>query len=231
MPLSSFKAVFFDVGGTLIRPYPSVGEIYVKYARNFGFIGDAKDIDRQFGIEWRKRGGLESLGNQSGEFIEKQFWHDIVFDVFKPFGGVKDFEAYFKTIYEAFKFANNWKVFDDVLESRILQKLKDRGVILGVLSNWDSRLVSILENIGLSQYFDFILASASIGSAKPDSKIFYEGLRLSGIEANQACHIGDEVETDILGAQNLGIQPILIDRKSRFREEKVYRVSSFCNLI
>ena len=39
MPLSSFKAVFFDVGGTLIRVHPSVGDIYAKHARDFGFLG------------------------------------------------------------------------------------------------------------------------------------------------------------------------------------------------
>jgi putative hydrolase of the HAD superfamily len=231
MDLYSFKAVFFDVGGTLINPYPSVGDIYVKHARNFGFKGDVKDIDQQFGIEWKNTGGLESLGNQSGEAVEKKFWHDIVFDVFKPFGGVEDFETYFETIYEAFKSADNWKVFDDVLESGVLQKLKDRGITLGVLSNWDSRLTPILENVGLAQYFDFILASASVGSAKPDSKIFQEGLRLSGVQPNQVCHIGDEVKTDVTGARSLGIHPVLIDRKSRFPDEKVHKISSFCELV
>jgi putative hydrolase of the HAD superfamily len=231
MDLFSFKAVFFDVGGTLIRPYPSVGDIYVKHARDFGFKGSSDDIDHQFGIEWKNTGGLESLGNKSGEVVEKMFWHDIVFDVFKAYGGIEDFETYFETIYEAFKSADNWKVFDDVLESGILQKLKDKGIIIGVLSNWDSRLSSILVNVGLAQYFDFILASASVGSAKPNSKIFLEGLRLSGVQAKETCHIGDEVKTDVVGAQKNGIFPVLIDRKSRFQEESIYKISSFCELI
>lgn len=102
---------------------------------------------------------------------------------------------------------------------------------MGVISNWDSRLISTLENIGLGHYFDFILPSAVVGSAKPDKKIFEEALRLSGVAPHETCHIGDEVQTDIVGAKQAGIHPILLDRDNRFENEEVTKITSFMDLI
>ena len=102
---------------------------------------------------------------------------------------------------------------------------------MGVISNWDSRLISTLENIGLGRYFDFILPSAVVGSAKPDKKIFEEALRLSGVKPHEACHIGDEIRTDVAGAQSVGIHPILLDRDNRFDTTEVTKITSFLELI
>ena len=74
MPLSSFKAVFFDVGGTLIRVHPSVGDVYAKHARAFGFSGTADQLNKGFRSQWKKMGGIESLGNKSGAEVEEKFW-------------------------------------------------------------------------------------------------------------------------------------------------------------
>ncbi len=214
MPLTKYQAVFFDVGGTLLKVHPSVGDVYARHARDFGFDGEAETLEAQFRVAWKESGGLESLGGQSGEAAEKKFWYDLVWSVFESYK-LTDFDAYFARIYEAFRSAENWRVFDDVLDSGLLEKLKQRGVVLGVVSNWDSRLTSILENVGLAHYFDFILASAEVGSAKPDPGIFQAALSQSGIPASAACHIGDEIPTDVVGARSQGIDPILIDRAGR----------------
>jgi putative hydrolase of the HAD superfamily len=149
--------------------------------------------------------------------------------VFKPLGGLDRFEEYFDLIFEEFRDKSNWRVYEDVIESEILEKLKKRGVVLGVISNWDSRLVSTLENIGLARYFDFILPSAVVGSAKPDKKIFEEALRRSGVAPHEACHIGDEMRTDVAGAEGVGIHPILLDRDNRF--DKADKITSFMELV
>ena len=174
-------------------------------------------------------GGIESLGNQSGPKVERDFWYKLVYEVFRPLGGLERFEEYFDLIFEVFKEKSNWRIYEDVTDSKILETLKKRGVVLGIISNWDSRLIPTLENIGLASYFDFILPSALIGSAKPDKKIFEEALRLSGVAPHQACHIGDEIKTDVVGAEGVGIHPILLDRDSRF--EKAEKVTSFMELV
>ncbi|MZG29247.1 MAG: HAD-IA family hydrolase [Nitrospinae bacterium] len=229
MPLFSFKAVFFDVGGTLIRVHPSVGDVYARHARPFGYSGSAQVLNEGFRRQWNKMGGIESLGNQTGAEAEKNFWRTLVYEVFQPLGGVERFDEYFDLIFEAFREKSNWRVYEDVIESNILETLKKKGVMLGIISNWDSRLNSTLENIGLAQYFDFILPSAVVGSAKPDKKIFKEALRICGVEPHEACHIGDEIRTDVAGAESVGIHPILLDRDNRFEKED--KVTSFMELV
>ena len=229
--LSQYKAVFFDVGGTLLRVEPSVGEVYAIHARRFGFMGSADELDSQFRKEWTKSGGIESLGKTSGKQAERKFWRDLVFQVFEPFGGLNDFEHYFEIVYEAFSRKDHWHVFDDVVSSGIFEKLKKSGVTLGVVSNWDSRLHTILKSTNLAGYFDFILASAEVGSAKPDKTIFVEALRRSGVNSKEVCHIGDEPYADIQGANNAGIDAILIDRKKKYKKNDLTAVSSFLELL
>jgi len=228
--LSSYQAVFFDVGGVLLRPNPSVGHIYAQYARPFGYEGNAEDLDIEFRRQWDAMGGIESLGAQSGQSAERQFWRQLVHNVFDPQGGLNNFDRYFATVFDAFKKKECWTIFEDVVQSNILPDLKSAGVTLGVISNWDSRLPATLQNMGLAQYFDFILPSAMIGSAKPDGKIFQEALRLANVDSDDACHIGDEIRTDVEGARNAGIDSILIDRKDRFSEGYDRKVKSFMDL-
>lgn len=229
--LKKYKAVFFDVGGTLLRVHPSVGEVYAELARDYGFSGSPEEVDRQFRMQWKKTGGIESLGRQSGMAIERKFWRDLVFEVFEHFGGLQDFESYFEQVYEAFRSKDRWRVYEDVLDSGILQTLKRRGVVLGVISNWDSRLPDTLEAMGLARHFDFILASTVVGSAKPDQKIFDEALKLSGVDGKEACHIGDEPLADIQGARQAGVDAILIDRTRRHEEFSYPKINSFLELV
>ena len=229
--LSKYKAVFFDVGGTLLRVEPSVGEVYATYARPFGFKGSGKELNRLFHKEWINSGGIESLGKKSGEQAERDFWKSLVFQVFEHSGGLENFEHYFEIIYEAFARKDHWHVFDDVIDSGILEKLKNSSITLGVVSNWDSRLHTILKGTGLAEYFDFILASAEVGSAKPDKKIFIEAIRRSGVKPAEVCHIGDDLLADIRGANSVGIEAILIDRNSKHEKNSLATISSFQELL
>ena len=229
--LSKYKAVFFDVGGTLLRVEPSVGEVYATYARPFGFQGSAEELNQLFQKQWTNSGGIESLGEKSGEQVERNFWKRLVFQVFEHSGGLENFENFFEIIYEAFVKKDHWHVFDDVVDSNLLRKLKQSGVTLGVVSNWDSRLHKILESTDLAGYFDFILASSEVGSAKPDKRIFLEAIRRSGVSSKEVCHIGDDIRADIQGANSVGIEAILIDRNKRYKKDSFAIVSSFQELL
>ena len=218
MNLENYEAVFFDVGGTLLTVHPSVGEVYARQARDFGFTGSADELDQHFRQAWKDLGGMESLGQQSGLEVERGFWRDVVsrtFNAIPDQGGMKDFDACFERIYQAFRSKDAWRLYDDVIESNILETLKRRGVVVGVVSNWDSRLQEILDNLEIGTHFDFVLASTVVGSAKPDALIFEQALERSGVPAEKACHIGDEPATDIAGARRMGIDAVLIDRKGR----------------
>ena len=108
--------------------------------------------------------------------------------------------------------ANAATLYDDVIP--ILQCLRNDGFKLAIVSNWGVPLDPLTERLGIAKYFDVIVAShdARVRSIKPDSHIFNYTLAALEISAAEAVHVGDTYEADIVGAQNAGIRPILIDR-------------------
>ncbi len=105
----------------------------------------------------------------------------------------------------------------------MLAAIKKKGKKLGIISNWDSRLFKLCEGLEFGKYFDFVLASAVFGAAKPSPRIFEEALKKAGVLPHEAVHIGDSLEDDIHGAKRIGIEAVLIDRsvsgKPRDREK------------
>ncbi len=100
--------------------------------------------------------------------------------------------------------------FDDVLPAMDL--LKQQGLTLGLISNMNARADSLVEDMGLTPYLDFAVTSGEVGVEKPHAPIFEEALRRSGSAAGETIHVGDQLTSDVEGAVNAGIGPILIDR-------------------
>ncbi len=205
-----YKAVFFDAGGTLLHPYPSVGEIYCEVAGRYGCRTDAAKLDQLFRAAWLKRDGLSNLASHSNEKVEKTWWYSLVQDVFSQVGGVRSFEDFFEELYELFGRPEVWRLYPGV--KPLLASLKQAGIKLGVISNWDSRLFQLCEGFGIAPYFDFILASAVFGAAKPSPRIFEEAVRRAGIDPAEGLHIGDSLEDDVHGARRAGLDAVLINR-------------------
>ena len=65
---------------------------------------------------------------------------------------------------------------------------------------------------GQMPYIDFVVTAKEIGSNKPEPYIFLAALKRAGVSASEAIYIGDQYETDVVGAKGAGIKPILIDR-------------------
>ena len=227
--LSKFDVVFFDAGGTLLHPYPSVGEIYEKYCRKHGGDSSAADLEARFRKAWIHKDGLGTLRAHANEKVEKQWWRELVEEVFSHEKGIRNFEAFFDELYDIFALPEYWRLYPQTLD--VLKELKKRGKKMGIVSNWDSRLFKICEGLGLDQYFDFIIASAVFGASKPSPKIFEEALKRSGAKPQQAVHIGDSLEDDIHGAGNVGIHAILIERHKDHREKAVTDVPVIHSLL
>jgi putative hydrolase of the HAD superfamily len=208
--LQDFKAIFFDAGGTLFHPYPSVGEIYVEVARRYGCHAQPAEIEKIFRSVWRHKDEAASLVSHSSEKIEKQWWYHLVFEVFSHVGGVPDFDRFFDELYHIFAAPAVWRVYPGTEE--ILERLSKDHKRLAIVSNWDSRLFGLVSGLGLDRYFEFVLASAVVGFSKPSPKIFEEALRKMNVLPQEAVHIGDSLEDDIKGAANAGIRAVLIDR-------------------
>ena len=81
--------------------------------------------------------------------------------------------------------------------------LRERGVRLVVVSNWDVSLHEQLTETGLAPLLDGAVASAEIGAAKPDPRSSSARSR-SRARAGRALHVGDDVGADVGGAPRPG---------------------------
>ena len=101
-------------------------------------------------------------------------------------------------------------VYPDVQPA--LADLRDRGLALVAVSNWDCSLPRVLERCGIDGQLDGTVTSAGAGARKPDPAIFAAALELAGCEPAEALHVGDTPEEDVAGARAAGIRALLIDR-------------------
>jgi putative hydrolase of the HAD superfamily len=91
-----------------------------------------------------------------------------------------------------------------------LTALRELGIRLVVVSNWDWSLHERLSETGLTPLLDGAISSAEAGVAKPDPAIFAKALELAG--TTDAWHVGDTPEADLEGARAAGLRGILINR-------------------
>jgi len=93
-----------------------------------------------------------------------------------------------------------------------LAAMRERGMRIVCVSNWDYELGAVLERIGLAPALDGVVTSAATGARKPDPAIFAAGLAVAGCDAAEAIHVGDSDE-DVEGARAAGIEVLRIDRE------------------
>jgi putative hydrolase of the HAD superfamily len=193
------RALFFDVGGTLLRPWPSVGAIYASLANRHGMTATAENLQRAFRESWAalKRPGLT--------VSRKDWWRELVF---RTLG--QENQACFEELFEIFARADAWQVFPDVEDT--LREARSRGLRVGIISNWDERLRPLLDEIGLALYFDSMTISCEIGVEKPDPRIFQAALHAAGVPVKQTVHVGDSDTVDVRGAEAVGMTAVLLNR-------------------
>lgn len=194
----NLHAITFDVGGTLIEPWPSVGHVYAAVAGEHGMPGlSPEDLNQRFLCAWV---------SQDGRAESREDWAAIVRSTFEGVGPFEDPDALFESLYARFAEPASWHVFHDVFPT--LTALRERGFRLGVLSNWDDRLRPLLERLGLTAFFDVIVISCEVGHRKPAPEIFLRAARALNLEPNQILHVGDSPELDVQGATRAGLQAI-----------------------
>jgi putative hydrolase of the HAD superfamily len=196
------RAVTFDVGGTLIDPWPSVGHIYAQVAAENGFADpDPELLNRQFTAAWRAKGHFD---------YSRSSWSALVWQAFhgqtKPVREI----SFFAKLYERFTEPDVWRIHDDVRPS--LDALLAKGIRLAAISNWDERLRPLLQSLGLDSYFECIVISSEVGSHKPARVIFEHAVLKLGCAAEAMLHVGDSMREDVEGGRAAGFQTVLLSR-------------------
>lgn len=217
-----FRAVLFDAAGTLFTTRGSVGEIYGSIAREFGSDATAEMIQAAFARHFRGAGPV-SVRDQ------KAWWKDIVHRVFSEAGMVENFDRFFDQVYERFRDSQGWVLFPETLE--VLSELKNRGIKLGVISNFDDRAYSVMRSLGILAFFDAVTLSSETGYCKPDTEIFQAAVRALGVPASEILLVGDSLRDDIEVGQRAGMTAVLIDRAGRQASANHPRISSLKDVL
>lgn len=210
---STPRAVLLDAAGTLIDVAGPLGDTYSGLAREFGGDLDPETLTTGFRIAFADTPPMAFPGRTGADLdrAERDWWRAVVERVTRAAGGVPEFDAYFDRLYAHYASAPAWRVYPEV--SGVLAALRDRGLALAVVSNFDSRLTPLLDALGLAAYFDAVVCSGQAGAAKPDRAIFTRALATLGVEASEALHVGDNPEADYDGARAAGIEALLVDRR------------------
>ena len=223
--LPPLRAIFFDAAGTLFHLPKGVGYHYAIAGRDVGLNLDAKAVDRAFAAAWKQMPRRETT-RAPREDDDKGWWRDLVdrvMDQVAPNTHELDRDAFFEAAYGHFAEAGVWELFPDVLEA--LEALSPRYK-LGVISNFDGRLRMILEQLGISKFFNPIVISSEVGADKPDPFIFERACQLAGVAANESLHIGDDRAGDWEGAAAAGLRVVKLDRPQNSLRELVAACAS-----
>jgi putative hydrolase of the HAD superfamily len=103
--------------------------------------------------------------------------------------------------------------------------------MLAVISNFDSRLVPILDGLGAGAWFGDIFVSSRVGYAKPHRQIFRAALARHGLPPEHALHVGDSETNDLRGAQNAGLNALLVDRSLQANGPVEDRIASLQEIV
>lgn len=212
----AIRAVFFDAGFTLLAPHPSVTEIVYEVCAARGTPVDAACLrEHQPGAEAVLRRTVKANPyTWSDERAIAAIWVAYFTEMLRPCLADADEDALAACARECqrvFDEAGSYALYPDVLP--VLRTLKERGLTLGVISDWGIGLGLILRHHDLIQYFDFAAVSAAVRLAKPDPALFEMALRRADAIPDYALHIGDSYVLDVLGARAAGITPVLLDRR------------------
>jgi len=114
-----------------------------------------------------------------------------------------------------------------------LEYLKSRDYQLHIITNGFNEVQGRkLENSKLDSYFTEVITSEDAGANKPHAQIFEFALNQTGAKSNECIMIGDDLNTDIKGARNMGMDSIYFNpKKANHKEETTYEIENLKELM
>jgi len=219
--INRLRLVTFDVTGTLLNFRVPPAEKYAEIGAKFGVIADPNVISANFRRQWRCISSTHPNFGQKTGLGWKKWWKLLVSKTFQesvkcntPSDSILDTIG--DHLIELYKTSECWETVEGAKE--LLEHLNTVGIPLGIISNYDERLETILKAMELHRYFHFIITSYCAGFEKPDSRIFQIALCQFGnrsVKPNEALHIGDTPDVDYQGAVNAGWNAALVHQNAK----------------
>lgn len=220
----SIKAVFFDFGDTLATLSPPKEELFVQAARSIGLELDAEEVRRAYHIvDFGNKYSSVKINSQEGR---DAFYKDYNRYLCNALGISSCFERLHPFLVYHFEAMKQWQIIKGI--NHVLEKLRCMNIRLAVVANWNRNLAMLMNELGLSKFFDSIISSEEAGVEKPSPEILYYALNQLNLykERSNVIYIGNEYETDVICARSAGVVPVLIDRNNFYLHADCIRFNS-----
>lgn len=219
--INRLRLVTFDVTETLLNFRVPPAEKYVEVGAQFGVSVDAKAINANLKKQWRYMSSRHPNFGQSTGLGWERWWKQLVNQTFQETVKCKALDVSIldtigEHLVELYKTSECWQTMEGAKE--LLKCLNTLNIPVGIISNNDERLETVLKTMELHQYFQFIITSYSAGFEKPDPRIFHLALcelRNRSVKPNEALHVGNLPETDYIGAVNAGWNVALVHQNAK----------------
>jgi len=215
----SIKVIFFDVGGTLLFPDHEKTLIPL-------WNSGVRPTEAQLLVAERSaRKEMDQLVSQTAK-VDQSYW-DSYYSRLLNEVGVNDAELHGELV-KLIRTSANWsRMRPGTFE--VLASLK-RKYRLAVISNSDGHMGERLANLGFGPYFEHVTDSGNVGHEKPAPQIFQAALSAMTVRADRALYLGDIYAIDYLGAQEAGMNPMLMDIAGVYSQTDLPRINSLTEL-
>lgn len=212
---SKVKAIFFDVGNTLL--FPNRERIHAPLTKR-GILPDA-DLLRD--LECRTKNQFDGMMTTNGS-TDHSFWWLFYSQLLSEIG-LHD-NAIRDQLVASIRNSGNW----DTIRPGTAEQLRDIGkrYPIAVISNADGKIEDVLRRCGIAHCFRTITDSGLVGYEKPHPEIFRQALKSMNALPEESLYVGDVYSVDYLGATGAGMQAVLIDIPGAYRGKGVPRVAS-----
>ncbi|MFC1956605.1 HAD family hydrolase [Chloroflexota bacterium] len=212
------KAVFFDLYHTLVRYEPPREELQAKALEGFGIETNPEVLRRSLVVadEFICQEIARHQLSKRSEQDKMALWVQYQKVLLKEAGIKGDQKIVLGLLGKMQQMEMKLVTFDDVVPT--LTELKTGGLILGLISNVEHDMTSLLAETGLQSLLQIVVTSLDTGFNKPQPQIFQEALKQAGVKASEAIYVGDQYQIDVGGANKAGMKGILLDRGGYFAE-------------
>ncbi len=228
----ALSVICLDAGHTLLYADPPAPVLYARAMSRLGRAVTPEEVAPAFADTWAAMQQDSPPGEDrygGGPEGERAWWGLFVRRVLVRLGHDAPWQPVLEELWAAFAEPSLWRTYPEVHPT--LAALRQRGLRLAVVSNWDSRLPEILAGLDLVRYLDAVTVSRIEGIEKPNPEIFRRTLERLGTTPNAAVHVGDSPIEDYRGARSAGLRAVLIDRDHRFAANGRCRIERLDELL
>jgi HAD superfamily hydrolase (TIGR01549 family) len=221
---ANVQTLFLDAGGVLVNPnWQRVAEALTRHraAVTAEALREAEPRAK------REMDTVEYVAG-SGDSSRARRYFDLVFDL----AGVAVGPARQTALAEIREYHARENLWEDVPEDvpAALERFRDAGLVVVVVSNSNGRLRDLLRRLDLLKYFSLVVDSAEEGVEKPDPHLFEIALARAGGRPETTLHVGDYYEIDVVGARAAGLQAALLDVAGLYPDHDCPRFASLTAL-